>query len=131
MAHTPGPWRQSVREGDAKRYIVADDSRHGQATGTVLVAQIKLHRAGSADRVCPDDVQNANARLLAAAPALLDALGRLLAAADHAIDDWFNMASDCEQSRAPEAAAEYRGYADAAEAALLDARAAIASAAGV
>ncbi len=73
---TPGPWRLSSQEGDTKRYLVADDTRYGQSTGVSLIAQIKIHRLGSADRVAPDEIQDANARLIAAAPDMLAALQR-------------------------------------------------------
>lgn len=62
--HTPLPWRVSDAEGDKKAYIVADSERYGQSSGVVLIAQIMKHRLGSADRVAPDEIQQANAAFI-------------------------------------------------------------------
>ena len=66
MAHTPGPWTIDDRR------ITATSDRYGQKTKVVLIAKMERHRLGSADRVCPDDIQQANARLIATAPELLE-----------------------------------------------------------
>ena len=66
--HAPGPW--TLDNG----HIVAPSDRWGQSTRTILIAKMEKHRPGSADRVSPDDVQAANARLILAAPDLLEAI---------------------------------------------------------
>ena len=68
---TPGPWTVNPQG-----YLEAYSPRHGQSTHTVLIARMEKHRLGSADRVCPDDIQEANACLIAAAPELLEVLTR-------------------------------------------------------
>lgn len=60
--HTPGPWR-IARTSDG-REVIAEDA--GQIL-TIAYAQAYLHKAS------PDDEARANARLIAAAPALLKA----------------------------------------------------------
>lgn len=74
MTHAPGLWRVSTSEGDKNTYIVADNNRSSQSSGIVLIARMMKHRPGSADRVCPPEIQASNARLIAAAPELLAAL---------------------------------------------------------
>ena len=58
--HTPGPWR-----------ITGPNIRAGNA----LLAVVENHWA---DMPCPEDEKAANARLIAAAPDLLDALRRVM-----------------------------------------------------
>ena len=73
--HTPGPWQLTPSIGTSDgAYIEAADERHGQSTGFTLIVRMKRHRLGSVDRVPPDEINEANACLIAAAPALLDAL---------------------------------------------------------
>lgn len=60
-------FRLSNSEGDDKTYLVADSLRYGQSRGVVLIAEIKKHRPGSADRVCPDHVQDEVAARIVAA----------------------------------------------------------------
>jgi hypothetical protein len=66
MKPTPGPWE--IIDGR----IEAKSARYGQSTGMVILAKIKKHRLGSADRVPPDEVQIANALQMAASPEMFD-----------------------------------------------------------
>ena len=68
--HTPGPWRIDSKDDS---HVVAG---HGPATMSVAVA--------SFSGVSPDDEDKANARLIAAAPDLLEALEELENVLHHA-----------------------------------------------
>lgn len=71
--HTPGPW------GINNTIMVS-------ASPVILPSSVVAHRYGSTDTICkfsfmtrkPHDEERANARLIAAAPDLLDALRLLL-----------------------------------------------------
>ncbi len=67
-AHTPGPWRAEFRNHDAR--IIAEAEHE--------VAGVWTLRSTSGERDQNRDVMVANARLIAAAPELLDALEKLL-----------------------------------------------------
>lgn len=71
--HTPGPWHILCRIYDTKteshRRTIAGDSRPGDYGG-------KVATAGGAD--LPEEVVEANARLIAAAPEMLSELRNLL-----------------------------------------------------
>lgn len=103
MPHTPGPWRVGF---DRKPYgifvgPVGTDttSRSAQPIGVVFRSQVRG----------PADEQEANARLIAAAPTLLEALERLLEEA-------------CSRFDGIETTLEEDGAVEAAEAALKLAR---------
>ena len=66
--HTPGPW-SIEKHGRAGRLIEGPGF-----ISPVLVGNIFDHRSGSADRVPQEEIQTANARLIAAAPEMYDAL---------------------------------------------------------
>lgn len=66
--YTPGPW--SVWTGDENHVIIAGDDSHG-------VAMVMLRPE---DEHCLGPVETANARLIAAAPDLLEAVNRILLA---------------------------------------------------
>lgn len=67
MSHTPGPWKYSLNVGPTKALIV-------EADGSTIV-EIRLHTY--------DRRFESNARLIAAAPELLDALKALCDAVDN------------------------------------------------
>lgn len=73
--HTPGPWKHVGQTGDGKRQLVesANDDSWERCSAEI----------DSDD--CDHDMAIANARLIAAAPELLDALEGLLDARD---TDW-------------------------------------------
>ena len=73
--HTPGPW--TLFHDETETRVEGPDL--GQRA---LIGALPIHRFGSADRVPCLSVQDANARLIAAAPALLAALERLQRAYD-------------------------------------------------
>lgn len=68
--HTPGPWS----EHEVQRRIVADRSPGYRVTVAWM--------ADACEDAIPHDVRDANARLIAAAPALLEALERAHALLD-------------------------------------------------
>ena len=72
--HTPGPWRVQGK------YLEGGEYAPGMR---LLIGVINSHRFGSADRVPKKDEQDANARLIAAAPRMLDALRE--------IDAWYDL----------------------------------------
>jgi hypothetical protein len=95
--HTPGPW--SVGEGTPDIAIITDK---------VLVAMV----TNDEDSPCEDDEQMANARLMAAAPELLEACeAALLLAGDDDLPDngGYNGAAITDQIRAAIAKAEGGG----------------------
>jgi hypothetical protein len=66
-AHTPGPWKVSDLSKSAGRYLlVYQDAEVNEESGPIA-------------RVFPAKGRDANARLIAAAPALLEALEKLTA----------------------------------------------------
>lgn len=66
--HTPGPW---AYDADSKE-VFADCEEHG--CGWIAL----VNGNDSQDRILPDEMRLANARLIAAAPELLEALRALL-----------------------------------------------------
>lgn len=69
-AHTPGPWDHRQRYNTLQDEI----GINGHALATVWVRKFKAQKDDTADRVEPWDAGEANARLIAAAPDLLNAL---------------------------------------------------------
>lgn len=80
--HTPGPWDYSRTVGDYtakdRLFVRSQAIERSNCDRDVIVSEIQDHRFCSADRR-PTDPQEqlANARLIAAAPELLEALKRL------------------------------------------------------
>jgi len=78
--HTPGPWRIGYT-----RAFDADMGEHGHTLNLVIGDRIiPLISAGVGN--CPDDYEEwkANARLMAQAPKMLEALNKL----EESIEDW-------------------------------------------
>lgn len=74
--HTPGPWgwaRADLLSGVAPHIVQLD--HEGNATGLYLIAQVGPY--APLHSVDPDDIRYANARLIAAAPDMLESLARL------------------------------------------------------
>lgn len=69
MSHTPGPWRTAIRRGYISVFSGTENNAEMVADCTNLNLEVK-------ERV-------ANARLMAAAPELLDALRMLVSLVDH------------------------------------------------
>jgi hypothetical protein len=65
--HTPGPWRAT-----AWGETISIDSPHGNYSGIA-----RLNFSGNADYGIPPQLETANARLIAAAPDMLEALESL------------------------------------------------------
>lgn len=66
--HTPGPWTTDGEEHDCRIEVCAHVSRPGRPGNEVLICQVCV------DDGYVDSAGRANARLIAAAPALLAAL---------------------------------------------------------
>lgn len=97
--HTPGPWKWSVESVDPEWAIVTD-----QSGGIVANVNSETGPDGTsfpAMRLMPRD---ANARLIAAAPALLEALSSLMPWIDKAIES--GAFKECVLPRGAEKAAE-------------------------
>ncbi len=71
--HTSGPW-SIEKHGKAGRLLEGPGF-----ISPALIGNIFDHRSGSADRVPQEETQTANARLIAAAPELLEAGKAILA----------------------------------------------------
>lgn len=74
--HTPGPWRQWPSEDEVSTWSVMPEQWNGFANdkGFALIARISKWSAESKERM---EEAQANARLIAAAPELLEALENL------------------------------------------------------
>ena len=70
--HTPGPWR--INGNNMFRWIVADSE--------VFTHSDDVNRSAYGGNMVCESVHEANARLIAAAPELLEALKELMVAAD-------------------------------------------------
>ena len=83
--HTPGPWAYIVPDGHVVRHpqIYSD---FGPVANATWLGENKL------------DQLNANARLIAAAPELLEALEEIVSAADG--DGWSQLDADLRKARA-------------------------------
>lgn len=83
--HTPGPWAYIVPDGHVVRHpqIYSD---FGPVANATWLGENKL------------DQLKANARLIAAAPDLLEALGEIVSAADG--DGWSQLDADLRKARA-------------------------------
>ena len=83
--HTPGPWAYIVPDGHVVRHpqIYSD---FGPVANATWLGENKL------------DQLKANARLIAAAPDLLEALGEIVSAADG--DRWSQLDADLRKARA-------------------------------
>lgn len=78
QGHTPGPWRDECDGYDTSRKIRAHNTEHPIAT-------VASYWKGDTN---PDrKTRNANARLIAAAPDLLEALQELMEPHDEGLDD--------------------------------------------
>lgn len=97
--HTPGPWLHGKRYGNHRTEIL-------NSTGGRAIASVWTHER-TGDNYLPTDEGAANARLIAAAPELLEALLHMLGAAE----------TDCMDDKSN----VWRSY-------MIDARAAIAKA---
>ena len=83
MRHTPGPWIADIRTG---MFAVYPESRaaHGNGCLAEEVPDEIVRASGKGERDCPDsyrhltDEQEANARLIAAAPELASCLEAML-----------------------------------------------------
>lgn len=71
-AHTPGPWKADITRKPQEFAVIVDLSHHGPARGIAEIA------TGIYDKWTPED--EANARLIAAAPELLAEVRRSLGA---------------------------------------------------
>jgi hypothetical protein len=90
--HTPGPWFISAVEDDYE--IIGPNERHG------TICTLYRHN-------WPDGVDTANARLIAAAPALLDALKAALPFIPHTAEGFYDVLHPAfSQARAALAKAE-------------------------
>lgn len=76
VQHTPGPWRVSGRYGPLKDEVSAS----GRAVASVWTRRLPLKMEKGAPEAEPDHEGEANARLIAASPVLLDALRGIHAA---------------------------------------------------
>jgi len=65
--HTPGPWR--IDDSEISPLILTDSDEH--ETGAIVAKVFSNAEAGNDE---PEEVNNANARLICAAPDMLDAL---------------------------------------------------------
>lgn len=74
--HTAGPWIHRIDEyADGSKYLITDADGDAVAVASPLVAKDDCTRGDFPER-------DANARLIAAAPELLEALGAILSDAD-------------------------------------------------
>lgn len=92
--HTPGPWRLHANESDRTFQIVGDGYLPICTMETVVSGKFarwvdKKARPGELWRQVATEQEQANARLIDAAPNLLDTIERLLNAHDKRIS-WFS-----------------------------------------
>lgn len=98
-AHTAGPWQQYHPEHDPLHIVGnVDQGAHGDMIFTVIVDEV-----GGGDRA------SANARLIAAAPDLLEALQDLLDDTQHATHNCGDTVENCPVLAARAAIAKARG----------------------
>jgi hypothetical protein len=89
--HTPGPWAfsQSTEYGDTRFYVAQADGApytpHYSDVATLIAETVNDERKS---------IQEANARLIAAAPELLEALQHLMVAHGEQLDYAFQQAQD-------------------------------------
>jgi hypothetical protein len=86
--HTPGPWRYHLGRGANPRFHIQDVGGYQIASTTELVRHKQAHEENEA--------REANARLIAAAPELLEALTALLEASE-TIDAYEDLLSEPER----------------------------------
>lgn len=102
--HTQGPWEVRAIKGDGNAIVI-----HTQDDEVIATAWNLLRRDGSG----PSTSIKANANLIAAAPELLEALGKLLDALNRVFVDtrrpgFFEFVAVCEGARKVIAKAEGR-----------------------
>ena len=92
-AHTPGPWHRNIKP--ARKYPTVWAGRNTHIAAVVAGAP---HGSGNGETMSDEEME-ANIDLIAAAPEMLEALERLLAAADMTtFSDQFPQ--ECENARA-------------------------------
>ncbi len=97
MAHTPGPWTFHDRgEDEANNLITTEDGKSGIARPIGHIRGVNLH-VGE---------MRANAKLIAAAPELLDALERLLEEAEAFSVSGVGFSETCMGHKGPKLAAD-------------------------
>lgn len=90
--HTPGPWHvlieQSGQDGDfITRTIVSSDIKQN-------LSEVAIATTGSFD----DETEAANARLIAAAPEMLEALEEAKRIIEHHLNDWIITTTEQEKT---------------------------------
>jgi hypothetical protein len=83
--HTPGPWNAKLGQfdfgNDGERYVVHRNEDHPHSQICIVASQIERNRKTPHD--AEDQERDANARLIASAPDLLEALEYWIDIAQH------------------------------------------------
>ena len=86
LKHTPGPWALESDKNyydETYRYYIYDTHEPPKKE----ISMVETNRRVRSDMLLPQDTAQANARLIAAAPDLLDALMKATILLKHACDD--------------------------------------------